>query len=102
MPDLFGKPDPKPREAFPGSYCAGCARFATKLCKKHNERHCASGKSYCNIGFCDACDLGLPAAHPPQHMNELSGNSGQLRGDFGVEVGATQHGPQDGREGVDR
>lgn len=60
MADLFGRPDAAPRPRVEPFYCYGCARTYSKFCKKHQVRHCASGKNRCPNGFCEECDLGLP------------------------------------------
>lgn len=64
--DLLGKPIVA-REPVPAFYCCGCSGTHSRMCKKHRERHCAAGKRRCNVGFCEACDLRLPAKFGATH-----------------------------------
>lgn len=59
--DLLGRETVARAPAAP-FYCCGCSGTQARFCVKHQRRHCASGKARCQVGFCEDCDLELPAA----------------------------------------
>lgn len=47
MADLFGKPDPAPREPVEPFYCYQCAATYSQRCKKCGERYCGNSMKHC-------------------------------------------------------